>query len=313
MVVATFHIYDQAFFTLNNGEESSESSSTMDDLQTISSVCFSCMENADKILKKTPNLWKLRCEVSKFDGSFPAFSKLKNLEMLKISTGSTLTWIDKLKFPSNLKKLTLSNFCINLNEVSALSNLEVLKLVGVTISSNTWKVNDEQFSKLKFLKLEILLFQNGMSQVMPFHGLNTVLKRCRYLKVIPSFFGYTPSLKSIEVKSCKESLSESSIVIKEMQAEKMAYSGFEVFIHRMINDTPTPCIQLVIWLDPTKVSDHQLDQQSSLRRCCLRIWSFTDGVIYEQVHSRFGGKHHLVEQVVGITLPASLKDLQELY
>ncbi|MCE3216038.1 hypothetical protein HAX54_004548 [Datura stramonium] len=167
------HIYDQAFFTLNNGEESSESSSTMDDLQTISSVCFSCMENADKILKKTPNLWKLRCEVSKFDGSFPAFSKLKNLEMLKISTGSTLTWIDKLKFPSNLKKLTLSNFCINLNEVSALSNLEVLKLVGVTISSNTWKVNDEQFSKLKFLKLEILLFQNGMSQVMPFHGLNT--------------------------------------------------------------------------------------------------------------------------------------------
>ncbi|MCD7456829.1 hypothetical protein HAX54_033312 [Datura stramonium] len=73
----------------------------MDDLQTISSVCFSCVENADKILKKTPNLWgKLRCD------AFP---------------------------------------CLE----------------------------------------------------------HVVLKRCRYLKVIPSCFGYMPSLKSIEVKCAR--------------------------------------------------------------------------------------------------------------
>ncbi|MCD7456843.1 hypothetical protein HAX54_033326 [Datura stramonium] len=227
------HIYDQAFFTLNKGEGFSESSSKMDDLQTISSVCFSSVENADKILEKTPNLWKLRCEVSKFDGSFPAFSKLKKLEMLKISSGSTLTWINKLKFPSYLKKLTLSNFRINLNEVAALSNLEVLKLLGVTISSNTWKVNDEQFSNLKFLKLENPSFSEWDVSDDAFPCLeHLVLKRCRYLQEIPSCFGYMPSLKSIEVKSCKESLAESAIVIKEMQVEEMAYSGFEVFIHK---------------------------------------------------------------------------------
>ncbi|MCD7461186.1 hypothetical protein HAX54_045451 [Datura stramonium] len=71
------HIYDQAFFTLNDEEESSESSSILGDLQTISSVYFSCVKNADKILEKKPNLRKLRCEVSKFDGSFPAIRKLK--------------------------------------------------------------------------------------------------------------------------------------------------------------------------------------------------------------------------------------------
>ncbi|MCD7456821.1 hypothetical protein HAX54_033304 [Datura stramonium] len=137
------HIYDQAFFILNKEEGFPESSSKMDDLQTISLNFY----------------WFY------------------------------VAWIDKLKFPSNLKKLTLSNFRINLNEVSALSNLEV----------------------------------------MPFPWLeHLVLKRCRYLKVIPSCFGYMPSLKSIEVKSCKESLSESAIVIKEMQVEEMAYSGFEV-------------------------------------------------------------------------------------
>ncbi|MCD7456852.1 hypothetical protein HAX54_033335 [Datura stramonium] len=235
------HIYDQAFFTLNKEEGFSESSSKMDDLQTISSVCFSCVENADKVLEKTPNLRKLRCEVSKLDGSFPAFSKLKKLEMLKISSGSTLTWINNLKFPSYLKKLTLSNFCINLNEVTTLSNLEVevLKLVGVTISSNTWKVKDEQFSKLKFLKLENPSFSEWDVSDGAFPCLeHLVLKRCRHLKVIPSCFGYMPSLKSIEVKSCKESLAESAIVIKGMQVEEIGYSGFEVFIHNLNNDTP---------------------------------------------------------------------------
>ncbi|MCD7456839.1 hypothetical protein HAX54_033322 [Datura stramonium] len=48
---------------------------------------FLCMENADKILKKTFKCSKLR-SVSKFDGTFPAFSNLTKLEMLKISSGT---------------------------------------------------------------------------------------------------------------------------------------------------------------------------------------------------------------------------------
>ncbi|KAM3340071.1 putative late blight resistance protein R1B-23 isoform X2 [Capsicum galapagoense] len=132
------HIYDQAFFTLNSTQEISESTSKMDDLQTLASAYFSCMDNADKILAKMPNLRKLRCEVLKFTGSFTAFMNLAKLKMLKISSGPTFTLINQLKIPSHLKKLTLSNFRINLNEVTTLSNL-----------------------------------QNGMSQMMPFHALNT--------------------------------------------------------------------------------------------------------------------------------------------
>ncbi|XP_060215209.1 putative late blight resistance protein homolog R1B-23 [Lycium barbarum] len=227
------HIYHKASFTLDGGEEVLASPSKMDDLQTLSSAYFSCVDIADKVLEKMPNLRKLRCEVLKFDGAFPAFNNLTKLEMLKITSGPTFTMTNQLKLPSDLKKLTLSNFHIHLNEVTALSNLEVLKLVGVTISSNIWKVNDEQFSKLKFLKIENPSFSECDISDDAFPCLeHLVLKRCRYLKVIPSCFGYMPSLKSIEVKSCKESLAESAMVIKEMQVEEMGYTGFEVFIHK---------------------------------------------------------------------------------
>ncbi|PHT36673.1 hypothetical protein CQW23_24373 [Capsicum baccatum] len=227
------HIYDQASFTLNSTQEISESTSKMDDLQTLASAYFSCMDNADKILAKMPNLRKLRCEVLKFTGSFTAFMNLAKLKMLKISSGPTFTLINQLKIPSHLKKLTLSNFRINLNEVTTLSNLQVLKLLGVTISSNTWVVNDGQFGKLKCLKLENLSFSEWDVSDDAFPCLeHLVLKRCRYLEGIPSCFGYMSSLKSIEVKSCKGSLAESATVIKEMQVEEMGYSAFEVFIHK---------------------------------------------------------------------------------
>ncbi|CAN4124533.1 unnamed protein product [Withania somnifera] len=226
-------IRDQAFFTLQNDQEFSESPSKMDDLQTLSSAYFSSTENANKVLAKTPNLRRLRCECSEFDGSFTAFNNLPMLEILKISSCATLTSIDQLKLPSHLKKLTLSNFSMHLNEVTTLTNLEVLKLLGVTIRFNTWKVNDDQFGKLKFLKLENPSFSEWDVSDDAFPCLeHLVLKRCRNLKEIPSCFGYMPSLKSIKVKSCNESLAVSAMVIKEMQVEEMGFSDFEVIIHR---------------------------------------------------------------------------------
>lgn len=227
------HIYDQALFTSNNGEEFSERSSTMDDLQTISSACFSCVKNADMILEKTPNLRKLRCEVSKFDGSFPAFSNLTKLEILKISSGTGWTLINKLKFPSQLKKLTLSNFKIHLNEVATFPELEVLKLLGVTISSNIWKVNDEQFGKLKFLKLENPSFSEWHASDDAFPCLeHLVLKRCRYLKVIPSRFEESSSLKSVEIISSNEALVESAKAIRETLIDITGTSGFEISVRK---------------------------------------------------------------------------------
>ncbi|XP_019266467.1 PREDICTED: putative late blight resistance protein homolog R1A-3 isoform X2 [Nicotiana attenuata] len=225
------HIYERAFFTLNSGQEFSECDSTMVNLQTVSSTCFSCVDNADKILEKMPNLQKLRCEVSKFDGSFPAFCNLTKLETLKISSGTKLTLIDQLKFPSSLKKLTLSNFHIHLTEVANHPKLEVLKLLGVTISSNVWKVNDEQFLQLKFLKLENPSFSEWDASDNAFPCLeHLVLRRCRHLKAIASCFGNVSSLKSVEIISCNEELVKSAEAVREELEGMSGTSGFELFI-----------------------------------------------------------------------------------
>lgn len=204
----------------------------MDDLQFISTVCFSCVKNADKVLDKTPNLRIMKCEVSKFDGSFPAFSKLIKLEKLEISSGEQLTWINDLNIPRNLKELTLSNFRINLNEVATLSNLEVLKLLGVTISSNVWEVNDEQFLRLKFLKLENPSFSKWDASDSAFPCLERLeLKRCRHLSNIPSCFEYSLSLKSVKIISCNDALASSAMATKEI-IEYLNNIDLEIFIRK---------------------------------------------------------------------------------
>ncbi|KAJ8547982.1 hypothetical protein K7X08_021218 [Anisodus acutangulus] len=223
------HIYDQVFFTLNIGQEFSQSTSTMDDLQTISSACFSCVDDADKILAKTPNLQKLRCEVSKFDGSFPAFNTLSKLEMLKISSGTRLTLVNQMKFPSKLKKLTLSNFHIHLSDIATLPELEVLKLLRVNISSNIWEVNDEQFLQLKFLKLENLSFSDWHASDDAFPCLeHLVLKKCPYLKVIPSRFEDTSCLKSVEIISCDKALTMSAKAVSKTLEDMLGTYGFKI-------------------------------------------------------------------------------------
>ncbi|XP_059317267.1 putative late blight resistance protein homolog R1B-12 [Lycium ferocissimum] len=227
------HIYDQVFFTLDSGQELSESPSTMNALQTISSPCFSCVDNADKISAKTPNLQKLRCKVLKFDGSFPAFGNLTELEMLKISSGTRLTLTNQLKFPSKLKQLTVSNFHIDLTKVATLLELEVLKLLGVTISSNIWKVNDEHFLQLKFLKLEDPSFSEWHASGDAFPSLeHLVLERCRYLKVIPSRFVDPSYLKSVEIISCDKALAVSAEAVKGTLIDMSGTSGFEIFIRK---------------------------------------------------------------------------------
>jgi len=63
----------------------------------------------------------------------------------------------------------------------------------------------------------------------------------------------------------------------------------------------------------TNVSGHWLGLQSSLRSSHLTLGKhFYHEAIFEQVHSKLDGKHLLLEQVMGIALPASLKGLQSV-
>lgn len=67
------------------------------------------------------------------------------------------------------------------------------------------------------------------------------------------------------------------------------------------------------FITATTVSGRQLGRQSSLISSDLSSSKhFCHAAICAQVHSVLDEKHHLVEQVVGITLPASLKGWQAI-
>ncbi|XP_055807720.1 putative late blight resistance protein homolog R1C-3 [Solanum dulcamara] len=227
------HVYNRAMFTKPNVQEFLESSPKMDDLRTLASTCFSCAEDANSILANTPNLKKLRCEVLRSDGFFPSFNNLTKLEMLKFTCGPTNTWVTELNLPPNIKKLTLSRGNVfSLGEVATLPRLVVLKLLQVTTRS-VWKVTGAQFPQLKFLKLQDPSFSEWNVSDDAFPCLeHLVLRRCRCLKEIPSPFADMPSLKSIKVLACRESLVESAKDIRETQVEEMQNCGFNLFIQK---------------------------------------------------------------------------------
>ncbi|PHT67858.1 putative late blight resistance protein -like protein R1B-23 [Capsicum annuum] len=225
-------IYSKAHFTLNAAEESLETAKFVN-LITLSSPTFCCVRDAELMLR-TPNLRKLRCSFVGWGYPSREMSSLTRLETLSIkmdSCGSSPS-----NFPPNLKKLTLSNFTMYWlqSSIAMLPNLQVLKLVAVFFSKAEWKVRNDMFHQLKVLKVvDCPCFKKWNISDDAFPRLeHLVLRRCRYLEVIPSRFGDIPSLISIEVNSCKESLVESAMVIRETQVEVMQNYDFKVFIHK---------------------------------------------------------------------------------
>ncbi|XP_055809988.1 putative late blight resistance protein homolog R1B-16 [Solanum dulcamara] len=229
------HVYNSAIIPIPIvHEELLKSPPKMNELRTLSSAWFSCVEDANNILVKTPNLQKLRCEVLRCYEYSPAFNNLTKLEVLKFSWGCLGTWATNLKFPSSLKKLTLLNGPVVIpDQVATLPSLVVLKLLNVSIKRKVWEVTDEQFPRLKFLKLQNASFFEWNVSDDAFPCLeHLVIRRLRHLEQIPPRFADMLTLKSIEVISCKESLVESAKDIQEKQVEEMQNCGFKLFIQK---------------------------------------------------------------------------------
>ncbi|XP_059315923.1 putative late blight resistance protein homolog R1C-3 [Lycium ferocissimum] len=225
-------IYSKAHFTLNTAEELLESSK-FDNLITLSSPTFCCVRDAELMLR-APNLRKLRCSVDGWVYPSRAMSCLTRLETLSIKMDSHAS--SPSNFPPNLKKLTLSNFTMHWlkSSIAMLPNLQVLKLVAIFFSKAQWEVSNNMFHQLKVLKVvDCPCFEKWNLSDDAFPCLeHLVLRRCRYLEAIPSRFEDIPTLTSIEVKSCKESVVESAMAIRETQVEEMQNYDFKVFIYK---------------------------------------------------------------------------------
>ncbi|PSS29089.1 Late blight resistance protein like [Actinidia chinensis var. chinensis] len=210
---------------------------SLDNLQTLSGInARSCRY----FLAGTPNIRKLGIQGCIFKNglfTFPDTDFLNHLQELKLRGngfqrfGSSLIRLGEVRFPTNLKKLTLMKFTVKWNEMStlgkALPNLEVLKLLQCGSVGKCWKTSDGDFPQLKFLKLVTMPIEEWQVSSNHFPRLQRlVLVGCFGLQSIPYEIREVPTLQMIEVRYCNTSVANSAHKIKEEQAKAwMTRSG----------------------------------------------------------------------------------------
>ncbi|CAI9105881.1 OLC1v1004903C2 [Oldenlandia corymbosa var. corymbosa] len=211
-------------------------------LVSLSLLCFTCWEVIDGLKMRFPNLQKLRCIVLKprdiYEGfsSFPAFESQCKLESLNISYYGKVLNAGELKFPSSIKKLTLSNFRLPWSHISVigrLHHLEVLKLVSEAFEGSSWTMEEGEFLNLKYLKLDTLniVHWEAISEHLP-RLQQLIVRKCEQLEEIPFDFVSISTLVKIEVQQCGISLEESVRRIEEEEIE-----GLKIFINNSYSST----------------------------------------------------------------------------
>ncbi|CDP08019.1 unnamed protein product [Coffea canephora] len=198
-------------------------------LVSFSCPSLSCGEDAERIIKRLPNLCKLSCifyesqDSSTSYNRFPRLKFLSHLESLKIFYYGNPLHNAEFNLPLSLKELTLSRFCLpwtHISAISSLPNLEVLKLLSGAFMGRTWDMMEDEFQKLKFLSLETLDIAEWNASYDHLPRLERlVLQHCKDLEKIPEDLSDITSLETIEVHWCGQSVEESAIEIGKATGE----------------------------------------------------------------------------------------------
>ncbi|KAI3730492.1 hypothetical protein L1987_61662 [Smallanthus sonchifolius] len=119
---------------------------------------------------------------------------LRKLKLLNtIPYGKPTRLLNTMMFPEKLKKLTLSNTCMDWEDmwtISLLPNLEVLKLKFHACIGEMWNTSDAEFKQLKILKLQGLNLRQWVCLRENFPGLKQlVIRQCLNLNSVPSDLG----------------------------------------------------------------------------------------------------------------------------
>nr|ABO93013.1 putative disease resistance protein [Solanum tuberosum] len=215
-----------------------ENSARLDDLETLFNPYFTRVEDAELMLRKTPNLRKLICEVQclEYPHQYHVLNFPIRLEMLKLHQSNIFKPISFCISAPNLKYLELSGFYLDSQYLSEtadhLKHLEVLKLYYVEFGDHReWKVSNGMFHQLKILKLKCVSLLKWIVADDAFPNLEQlVLRGCRHLMEIPSYFMDILSLQYIEVENCNESVVKSAMNIQETQVEDNQNTNFKLVL-----------------------------------------------------------------------------------
>ncbi|XP_019160189.1 PREDICTED: putative late blight resistance protein homolog R1A-10 [Ipomoea nil] len=214
------------------------------DLQTLSPISpKSCTE---AILEKMPNLLKLGVRgnlVELLDSKggvclFDNVGKLLNLQNLKLvhessnDQSSTIRSFPRdEKFPSKLRKLSLSNTSIDWKHIcvlGSLNELEVLKLKESAVKGEYWELNNTVFKSLRFLSIGRTDLVKWTCEKSSFPALNKLyLSHCTSLEAVPLAFKDVKSLKVMELFCTNKKAAASARTIREQKQG----DGFDLSIY----------------------------------------------------------------------------------
>ncbi|XP_057810603.1 putative late blight resistance protein homolog R1B-17 [Salvia miltiorrhiza] len=225
---------------LSKSRKSKDEVLMIGNLQTLSTISpESCTED---VFARAPNLKVLgiRGQLAKLlenkNGSmlFDGLGKLSHLENLKLvndvfprppSEGRLTSLPQRYKFPTKLKKLTLSDTLLDWKEMSTLGmleNLEILKLKDNAFKGNWWKPDDGGFRSLKILHI-------GRTDLVTWHASahhfprlrNLFLKHCTHLESLPLGFAEVSSLQLVDLYCTTSSAATSARTIKQKKEEML--------------------------------------------------------------------------------------------
>nr|XP_043637405.1 putative late blight resistance protein homolog R1A-10 [Erigeron canadensis] len=195
-------------------------------LQTLSHICPRSCQN---LSLRNPNLRKLGfCGPlisTQGDIHFPNIRSLEHLHKLKLSNtlynSQPTRLLNASMFPDKLRNLTLSNTGMDWEDMQSLSllpNLEVLKLKFHACIGEIWETSNGGFQRLRILKLHVLNLGEWICSRDDFPRLQRlVVLHCSNLKSIPSDLGRIYTLEEIDVQGCRKSAQVSALDIQEEQ------------------------------------------------------------------------------------------------
>ncbi|XP_027151899.1 putative late blight resistance protein homolog R1B-14 [Coffea eugenioides] len=229
-------IMDHCFFSFQHcSQEFFEDSTQLDNLKSLSTI-YIWHGNVEKLARMLPSVQKLGCifsnswqECCEASNPFKILECLRELQSLKMSFHVRAPYPFKFTFPSNLKKLTISNARLPWDEISVigqLPNLEVLKLLSKAFEGQQWDMREGEFQKLKFLKLDSLdiVQWSASGEHLPCLEQLVVLS-CQQLEEIPSCFGEISTLQLIELKWCSASAKDS---VKQILDDQRDYGNHQL-------------------------------------------------------------------------------------
>ncbi|KAH6763008.1 hypothetical protein C2S52_020441 [Perilla frutescens var. hirtella] len=223
---------------LSKSRKSKDEVLMIGNLQTLSTISpESCTED---VFARAPNLKVLgiRGQLAKLlenkGGSmlFDGLGKLSHLENLKLlndvfprppSEGRLSSLPQRYKFPTKLKKLTLSDTLLDWKEMSTLGmleNLEILKLKDNAFKGNWWQPDDGGFRSLRVLHM-------GRTDLVTWHASahhfprlkHLFLKHCTNLESLPLGFAEISSLQLVDLYCTKPSAAVSARTIQHRKEE----------------------------------------------------------------------------------------------